>query len=98
MIEKGCDMKTAFPFLLLAACSDHSSPPVRQGSTEATETLQSRAAIPGATAARPGIPSPAEAAKMGRVYLADGSFIHGDHIHKAGQEKCPTEMNGGPVQ
>lgn len=95
-------MRITAVLLLMAACSAEPGPePAQQadrvGATGAgTPVKQSRGAIP---RVRSATDTEAAAAKiMAGGFLPDGSFVHGDHIHKPGQENCPSEMNGGPVQ
>ena len=95
-------MRINAALLLLAACSAESRPDA------ATNTEQTKAIgvesfardnqSPGDIGqSKPG--TDAAAAKiMAGGFLPDGSFVHGDHIHKPGQENCPSDMSGGPVQ
>lgn len=93
-------MRVHLAWLLLAACSAEPRQEAAQEVGKAASTgieipqNQSRA-IPGSG---PAANNAAAAKIMAGGFRPDGSFVHGDHIHKPGQENCPSEMSGGPVQ
>lgn len=93
-------MRMFAALLLVAGCNAEKPPETtspRAGTLPvdvAGPVKQSPGKIP-----KPGADTNATAAAiMKGGFLPDGSFVHGDHIHAPGQEKCPSEMNGGPVQ
>ena len=91
-------MKFIAPLLLLSACSAEGRPDAAGNAAQATALAnanQSRGVI---VPVQRSDPRGAAAKIMAGGFLPDGSFVHGDHIHKPGQENCPSEMNGGPVQ
>ena len=98
-------MRMIAALLLLTGCSAEAPPDAtnRQLSALGVDAggrdQQSPGAIPGQPALQAkSDPKSAGAKIMAGGFRPDGSFVHGDHIHKAGQENCPSEMNGGPVQ
>ncbi len=94
-------MKLIVSVLLLAGCSvdgQDAAKVAREEQAPLADGNQSRAAIPGQLEAVDSKTQTAAAQIMAGGFRPDGSFVHGDHIHKAGQEKCPSNISGGPVQ
>ena len=87
--------------LLLAACSAEApSDPAGQPSQATSIGVESRGGQSRGTMAQstPATNTDAAAQIMAGGFRPDGSFVHGDHIHKPGQENCPSDQSGGPVQ
>lgn len=95
-------MRITAALLLLAACSAETGPDattkVEPAKAIAVESLARANQSPGAIGRSKPSTDAAAAKIMAGGFLPDGSFVHGDHIHKPGQENCPSDMSGGPVK
>ena len=91
-------MRIIAPMLLLAACSAEGRPDVAGNAAQAAALARANQSPGVIMPPKRSDPRGAAAKIMAGGFLPDGSFVHGDHIHKPGQENCPSEMNGGPVQ
>lgn len=91
-------MRICAALLFLSACSaepNHAADANQAGATD----IGALAPVNQVAVAQSRPADDSAAAKiMAGGFRPDGSFVHGDHIHQAGQEKCPSEMGGGPVQ
>ena len=95
-------MKIVAALILLAGCSGEQRPDAAPqeppGQSIAAAPLALGSQSPEALAKSKQRTDAAAAQIMAGGFLPDGSFVHGDHIHKPGQEKCPSDQSGGPVQ
>ena len=91
-------MRISAALLLLAACSaerNHAADANQAGAIDAGALAPvNQVAV---AQSRPAADS-AAAKIMAGGFRPDGSFVHVDHIHKPGQENCPSDQSGGPVQ